>query len=104
MGGDFIGSDLVKLSIGYDFLEGIIQIAMGEKKPPKITKHLFSGVFFLSEETKEILPIIKNWEKYPNIVKAEITDPILHHIESSGDRSGYFIYQSKERRLEINDF
>lgn len=104
MGGDFIGSDLVKLSTGYDFLEGVIQIAMGEKEPPKITKHLFSGVFFLSEETKEILPIIKNWEKYPNIVKAEITDPVLHHIESSGDRSGYFIYQSKERRLEINDF
>jgi biotin carboxylase len=30
MGGDFIGSDLVKLSTGYDFVEGVIRVALGE--------------------------------------------------------------------------
>ena len=32
MGGDFIGSDLVRLSTGYDFLQGVIEVALGETR------------------------------------------------------------------------
>ena len=97
MGGDFIGSDLVELSTGYDFLQGVVEVALGTFTKPKITEHNHAGVYFLSEETKELLPIIKNHTKYPEIVKAEITDNHLHPIECSGDRSGYFIYKSDEK-------
>ena len=31
MGGDFIGSDLVYLSTGFDFVKAVIQIALGER-------------------------------------------------------------------------
>lgn len=92
MGGDFIGSDLVKLSTGYDFLKGVIQVAFGEFEVPQITEHSYSGVYFLSEETKNLKSIIENWKNYPGIVAAEITDSELHRIECSGDRSGYLIY------------
>ena len=34
MGGDFIGSDLVLLSTGYDFVKGVIQCALGDIVPP----------------------------------------------------------------------
>lgn len=101
MGGDFIGSDLVKLSTGYDFLKGVINIAFGEFEVPKLTFKMYSGVFFLCEETKNILQIIHNQEKYPEIVRAEVTDPVLRRIEQSADRSGYFIYQSKNNRFKI---
>lgn len=94
MGGDFIGSDLVKLSTGYDFLRGVIDVAFGEFEEPKLTDSRYSGVYFLSKETESILPIIQNSEKYPEIVRAEVTDPVLRKIEQSADRSGYFIYQS----------
>lgn len=97
MGGDFIGSDLVQLSTGYDFLQGVVEVAMGTFTEPQITAHNFAGVYFLSEETKELLPIIKNHTKYPEIVRAEITDNHLHPIECSGDRSGYLIYKSDEK-------
>lgn len=97
MGGDFIGSTLVQLSTGYDFLEGTLKVAMGEFMPPQITENKHSGVYFLSEETKHLKPIIENWENYPEIVKAEITNPELHSIKCSGDRSGYFIYQSYKK-------
>jgi len=30
-------------------------------------------------------------------VEAEITDPELHTIQCSADRSGYFIYQAEKR-------
>ncbi len=97
MGGDFIGSDLVKLSTGYDFLKGVIDVAFGEFEEPKITEHKFSGVFFLCKETERLLPIIENAEKYPEIVRAEVTDTVLRNIEQSADRSGYLIYQANNR-------
>lgn len=103
MGGDFIGSDLVKLSTGYDFLKGVIDVAFGKFTEPIITGNNYSGVFFLCEETKNILPIIENSDKYPEIVRAEVTSPVLRKIEQSADRSGYFIYKSN-RRVNINEF
>lgn len=97
MGGDFIGSDLVKLSTGYDFLKGVIDVALGTFEEPKQTENKCAGVYFLCKETEAILPIIENANKYPEIVKAEVTDPELHNIEQSADRSGYIIYCSNTR-------
>ena len=99
MGGDFIGSDLVKLSTGYDFLKGVIDVAFGEFEEPMITEHKYSGVYFLCKETKRLLPVIENAEKYPEIVRAEVTDTVLRNIEQSADRSGYFIYKSEKKML-----
>lgn len=97
MGGDFIGSDLIRLSTGYDFLKGAIDVALGNFEEPKMTEHKFSGVYFLCKETESILPIIQNATQYPEIVKAEVTDQTLRNIECSADRSGYFIYQGDNK-------
>jgi hypothetical protein len=97
MGGDFIGSDLVKLSTGYDFLKGVVEVALGMFHKPQLKEHHHSGVYFLSEESKYIKPVIEHWKEYPAIVEAKITDNELRHIESSGDRSGYYIYKSEEK-------
>ena len=106
MGGDFIGSNLVQLSTGYDFLKGVIEVAFGDFHEPQITEHNCSGVYFLCEETKELQPVIEHWKDYPEIVEAEITDVVLKHIECSADRSGYLIYQvatQKERDMFIEN-
>lgn len=97
MGGDFIGSDLVKLSTGYDFLKGVIDVAFGSFEEPKITCNKFSGVYFLCKETESLVPIIEQAHKYPEIIRAEITDKVLRNIEQSADRSGYLIYQSNSK-------
>lgn len=97
MGGDFIGSTLVRLSTGYDFLEGVIQVAMGKFIEPQITEHNHSGVYFLCKETEYLKAIIENRTRYSEIVEAKITDPTLRKIECSGDRSGYFIYKSNTK-------
>ena len=97
MGGDFIGSDLVFLSTGYDFLKGVIEVALGSFTKPEITDNHYSGVYFLSKETEGLKTVILNHADYPEIVKAEITDPELRFIECSGDRSGYLIYQSNKK-------
>ena len=104
MGGDFIGSDLVKLSTGYDFLKGVIDVAFGDFDEPHIIENKYAGVYFLCEETKSILPIIQNAGKYSSIVRAEVTDHNLRHIECSADRSGYFIYQDEHKVSLYKDF
>jgi biotin carboxylase len=97
MGGDFIGSDLVELSTGYDYLKGTIEIALGEFNEPYINKENFSGVLFLCKGTEYILPVIKNYHSYPELIRIEILDEELKPLRSSGDRSGYLIYQAKKK-------
>lgn len=97
MGGDFIGSHLVKLSTGYDFLKGVIDISLGEFEAPKLHNQQSAGVYFLCKETEHLLPVIQNAEKYKEIIESEITDTELHSIQCSADRSGYFIYQAEKR-------
>lgn len=99
MGGDFIGSDLVRLSTGYDFLKGVIEVALGTFEEPKLTEHNHSGVYFLCKETEHLKPIIENYRNYPEIVEAEITDNELRNIECSADRSGYLIYKADCKKI-----
>ena len=98
MGGDFIGSDLVQLSTGYDFLEGVIEVALGQFEKPVLGKPHCAGVYFLCEETKRLQNIIIESD-LPQIVRAEITDTNLHKVTCSADRSGYLIYQGDNKLM-----
>ncbi len=99
MGGDFIGSDLVYLSTGYDFLKGVIEVALNRFEYPvkQWVKH--SGVFFYSIESPEIGEIIKK-NKFENVkIKSEITREYLQPLLQSADRAGYFLYQSDSKLI-----
>ncbi len=99
MGGDFIQSDLVRLSTGYDLVGGVLEVATGKFTKPEYSSLQKSGVYFLCEETKDIvLPYIQNKEKYPFIVDADIWGSI-QTVQCNSDRGGYFIYQSDKRIL-----
>lgn len=99
MGGDFIGSDLVQLSIGYDFVKGVIEVALGYFTEPKITDSKYSGVYFLCKETEHLLPILQKADTISEIVSYEQTDNELRNITCSSDRSGYMIYKGKNKLL-----
>jgi len=96
MGGDFIGSHLTELSTGYDFLKGVIDVAMGNFKGVELNKKRWSsGVFFLCEETKAILPYFTRLTDF--IVESEVQTELLRPVQNSNDRSGYLIYKSENR-------
>jgi len=97
MGGDFIGSHLVKLSTGYDFVKGVVNVSLGNFEEPTLNDKQCAGVYFLCKETEHLLPIIQNSKKYSEIIEVEMTDSELHNIQCSADRSGYFIYQAEKR-------
>lgn len=97
MGGDFIGSDLVRLSTGYDFLQGVIEVALGSFTEPKFTFRKYAGVYFLCKETERLFLIMQKNEREKDIVNLEITNPDLKSVTCSADRSGYIIYQSTKK-------
>lgn len=100
MGGDFIGSDLVQLSTGYDFVRGVIEVALGQFTVPAKTANMHSGVYFLCKETERLLPVIRSAADIPEVVRYEITDSELRNVNCSADRSGYLIYRS-DKKLEL---
>lgn len=97
MGGDFIGSNLVQLSTGYDFVRGVIEVALGVFEKPVKTLSKHSGVFFLCKETERLQNAIENWRDNPVFVEGEITDTELRNVTCSADRSGYAIYQADNK-------
>lgn len=74
MGGDFIGSDLVPLSTGYDFLKGVIEVALGQPIEVKVQALARSSVVFDAPQ----------------------------ELTCSADRTGYRIYQND--RLVIGNW
>lgn len=99
MGGDFIGSDLVPLSTGFDYLKTVINVALNQFDglvEKSINK--FSGVYFLSKNTENLLPYFENNHNSEfEIIKKELQNSDLKEIKSSNDRSGYLIYQSTNK-------
>lgn len=103
MGGDFIGSDLVELSTGYDFVKGVIDVALGQWSEPVTQTQLCSGVFFLSEDSPAVADVIKKSQSIDSVISSELLQEQLNKPKCSTDRSGYFIYQANCRK-NIEDF
>ena len=100
MGGDFIGSDLVRLSTGYDFVRGVVEVALGVFHVPVLSEACFSGVWFYAPETQWVRKEIERAGEDRRIVAAELLREDVVPLTRSADRSGYFIYQSREGRYE----
>lgn len=95
MGGDFIGSHLVQLSTGYDFLKGVLDVALNQFETPDLRTAHFSGVYFLCKESESLLPYFERKNSFDFEKKILKTD--LHYISNSNDRSGYLIYQDSKK-------
>lgn len=96
MGGDCIGSDLVKISTGYDFLKLTIDVALG-KEPilERVCEPKIAVIKFIFDK-KELDRLEKIKENYPDAIYyiSEISD-LNHKIVDSSSRYGYYILQCK---------
>ena len=101
MGGDYISSDLVRLSTGYDFVEGAIKLAINQFEKPIINNPMFSGVYFYSKLAPEIGKVIKEHAKWQEIVEWEYSAEPLMDVKSNAERRGYFLYQSQQGKFII---
>lgn len=101
MGGDYITSDLVRLSTGYDMVKGCIELATGRFSIPIKTENNFAGVYFYSELAPNIGEIINKHNSYPEIVEFEFKEGPLPVAKSNADRNGYLIYKS-DKKLNLD--
>lgn len=102
MGGDCIGSDLVPLSTGQDFVGMVINTAAG--KAPEFReseKHVSAIRFLMNENDRKLLEYLKK-EQPDNLKKVVIEGDVkTAHVVDSGSRPGFFILQA-ESMEEMN--
>ena len=80
MGGDYIGSHLVELSTGYDYLTGTIEVALGGCKVPVKMKKCTQDLLCFWK-TRPVERITDNSKKYKEIVSREIYYTLAHRYE-----------------------
>ena len=99
MGGDCIGSDLVKISTGYDFVDLTLDVALGkELKLEKVSVPQIAFIkFIFSKKDLDKLNYIK--ENYSDLIYriSEISD-LEHDIVDSSTRFGYYILKVKDKK------
>ena len=98
MGGDCIGSDLVKISTGYDFLKLTIDVACGREPIfERINKPQIAIIKFIFNK-EDIIKLEKIKEKFPETIYqiSQISD-LQHEIVDSSSRYGYYILQCKSK-------
>lgn len=93
MGGDCIGSDLVRYSTGYDFVKMVIQVACGEK--PDFSKvcdpiAVESKFIFTQDDMNEFFDI-KNNEPERILRVVDFHPENIGHITNSSNRAGCYI-------------
>ena len=94
MGGDNIGSSLVKLSTGYDFVDAVIDVCLGIKPRYEKTKGLCAGIrFVMGKEDLMVLDTIK--KECPHILADYDVRPIDGIVTDSSTRFGYFTMASE---------
>ena len=99
MGGDYITSDLVRLSTGYDFVKGVIDLALDDFETPQFNKTKYSGVYFYSSITPFVKEYIQRYKDDPVIVEFQINKEENNYCYRNGDRNGYFIYQCEQKLI-----
>ena len=94
MGGDFIGSDLVQLSTGYDFVKGVIKVAMGEDpEVPETLESNKAGVNFIINQ-KDVEAYEQFKKEHPGtIIREHIDSDLSDAVTDSSNRHGYYIFR-----------
>lgn len=93
MGGDCIGSDLVQISTGYDFVKMVIDVAMGNKPSfEKVTKPKVAAIKFIFNQN-DVNEYEKVREEMPNeIYRVSQMEAVgTHDVIDSSSRFGYYI-------------
>lgn len=91
MGGDCIGSDLVELSTGVDFVRAVIQVALGEKPDLERKTNEAAGIRFVFSDD-DLSALAKLKEEHPEyLVREDINRDCHRQIVDSSTRYGYFL-------------
>lgn len=98
MSGDCIGSHLVKISTGYDFLKMTLDVALGNEPDMVVTNETCFALikFIFNKNDLEKVKIIL--KKYPEIYNSSMIDENFNHeVVDSSSRFGYCIFSIQNK-------
>jgi len=100
MGGDFIGSQMVKISSGINFVQDVINIATGGNYKFQNVRKLSNALVFYAFTKEDIIKLQLLRKKYPSNVKSySIKDEINYDISDSSERNGYIVMDVKDDKI-----
>jgi biotin carboxylase len=108
MGGELIGSHLVPLSTGYDYIKHTIEISLGIFEGFFHTERVlnYSGIYYILPIPGMIKKITNNKAMYKNIVFSypimKLGDQVPEIIDGAQSRAGIIVYKDKQRPLKLN--
>lgn len=96
MGGDFIGSDLVEMSTGVDFVRAVIDIALGNTPDlsPRYKGRTAAVRFIFSEDDLNVLEALK--KEHPAYLKRAEVHQITGTVTDSSTRFGFFLLEADD--------
>lgn len=96
MGGGFIGSDLVQLSTGYDYVKAVAEVAMGkELQEPQLKSEGTASVkFIITEDDYDEFQRLKKTNP-ECIVRAHVAEQFSNTVHNIDERDDYYIYRIK---------
>ena len=99
MGGDCIGSDLVMLSTGYDFVRMVIEVALGKApRLEKIRTPMAAAIrFVFDERDTEVLSSLERENPEAIWRRSEISDVRTGNVVDSSSRHGFYIVTADSR-------
>lgn len=97
-GGDEISSTLVGLSTDYDYVKGMIDVALGVFERPVVHDVAFSGICYVCAHSKAWLSVYESADTQPWFVRRSGPMPLsaLTTAIGNNDRDAFFIYRSPE--------
>jgi len=97
MGGDMIGSHLVPLSTGYDYVKAVIAVALGiEPDKPSYREHKYAAIrYVIDENDLDIFHLIKN--EHPECIIEHQISITNENVTDSSNRNGYFVFSSMDK-------
>jgi biotin carboxylase len=101
MGGELIGSHLVQLSTGFDFMMATIDVSLRQfdiSKYLSIPKLPYSGVYYIIAKPGVVTEIIDNSSNFPEVVYCEslckVGDFVDGLLDGADKRHGVIVYSS----------
>ena len=97
MGGDYIGSDLVRISTGVDFVRAVIQVAVGEAPDLSIVQQpeIAAVRFVLNQEDKEVLAKLE--KEHPEFIVLKDAWDETNQVVDSSTRWGVCLMHAKNQ-------
>lgn len=95
MGGDCIGSDLVELSTGFDFLGAVISVATGHEPDMNVHEHAdYAMIRFIFDDNDLAMLQQAECDASVKVERSSVDSDMDHEIVDSGSRYGFYILTS----------